>query len=169
MSFEDNTQPEMELSVKESIFQFTSFCWKVICFLAPTAMVYVFTIPMVLYPIGFFAQDLFFSPLGLVIVLAFDVVWVIIMIKLPFKDKRLRKVLIWFVLTVSASLLLFCSRNLYLTQRRCFSKRKYGLWELLGEKGVGDKEAISKKEADLISPASVGRAGSIQKHLRPPV
>ncbi len=105
LSSEAKTWQRKDLNVKESIFKFMSLCWKILCFLAPTVMLYVFTIPLVLYPINFFAQDLFFSPLGLVIILVSDVAWIIIIIKVPFKDRRLRKVLIWFVLTVSASLL----------------------------------------------------------------
>jgi hypothetical protein len=105
LSFEAKTWQRKDLNVKESIFKFMSLCWKILCFLAPTAMLYVFAIPLVFLPLQLIVDEWFFGPLGLVVILVFDVAWIIIMIKLPFKDRRLRKILIWFVLTVSASVL----------------------------------------------------------------
>ena len=105
LSSEPKTWQRKDLNVKESIFKFMSLCWKILCFLAPTAMLYVFAIPLVILPLHLIAYEWFFGPLGLVVVLAFDVVWIIIMRLLLFKNRRLRKVLIWFVLTVSASVL----------------------------------------------------------------
>ena len=112
LSFEDNTQPEMELSVKESIQVITFMFLKVVFFLIVTAVVYGGGVLLLFNPMSYM-DDSFFTWIGLCLVLIFDLIFVVVMILFPFKNRRLRKILIWLTLTISGSILT-CWRGLSL-------------------------------------------------------
>jgi hypothetical protein len=104
LSFEAKAQPEMELSVKESIREIIFIFFKVVFFLIVTVAVYVGGVLLLFNPMSYIQFDWFFTWIGLCVVLIFDVLFVVVMILFPFENSRLRKILIWLTLTISGSI-----------------------------------------------------------------
>lgn len=79
--------------------------WEKFFMIILTPFVYLFAARLLSDTIRFHVYEKIPSPLVVLAVLSFDVIWMIVMALLPSKIRKIKVILTWLVLTLSASAL----------------------------------------------------------------
>jgi hypothetical protein len=79
--------------------------WEIVCLAILTPIVYWRAMRLLIKPMNEHMGYWFYTALGLLVVLGFDIVWVIMMKLWPLKNAKVKIVLTVLVLTLSASVI----------------------------------------------------------------